>query len=252
MSDWTTGERPPGAPSQRALGAMESAVRRARERAGLATASGPIQEDTQPVSVAALNEDPPTPPVPSWSRPQPARSEPPNAPARTDESARREHWLAISVAAVAALVLIAGIALAVSSGGGGEQGAPPSAAVTTAHSGAPAAARHPVQGRHTGRSGRAPTTTSTAPPATPGGPPVLASLSPDSGAAGESIQVTGSNLLSSSGQIVASFNGQVAPTSCPSSNTCTVTVPPMSGSSSARVTITTASGTSNAVTFTYS
>jgi hypothetical protein len=81
---------------------------------------------------------------------------------------------------------------------------------------------------------------------------VIASLSPASGAAGQGIQVAGANFLSSSGQIVASFNGQVAPTSCPASNTCTVTVPPMTGSSSAQVTITTASGTSNAVTFTYS
>jgi hypothetical protein len=81
---------------------------------------------------------------------------------------------------------------------------------------------------------------------------VIASLSPASGAPGEGIQVAGSNFLSSSGQIVATFNGQVTSTSCPAQNTCTVTVPPMSGSSSALVTITTASGTSNAVTFTYS
>ena len=59
-----------------------------------------------------------------------------------------------------------------------------------------------------------------------------------------------SNFLSSSGQIVATFNGQVAPTSCPAQNTCTVTVPP-STSPSAQVVITTARGTSNAVTFTY-
>jgi hypothetical protein len=81
---------------------------------------------------------------------------------------------------------------------------------------------------------------------------VIASLSPANGAAGQGIQVAGSNFLSSSGQIVASFNGQVTATSCPAQNTCTVTVPPMSGSQSAQVTITTASGTSNAVTFTYS
>jgi hypothetical protein len=86
----------------------------------------------------------------------------------------------------------------------------------------------------------------------PGGAPVIASISPSTGAAGQGLQVAGSNFLSSSGQIVASFNGQVAPTSCPAQNTCTVTVPPMSGASSAQVTITTAGGTSNAVTFTYS
>ncbi len=42
MSEKTTGERPPGTPSQRALGAMESAVRRARERTGVVTRSGPF------------------------------------------------------------------------------------------------------------------------------------------------------------------------------------------------------------------
>jgi len=81
--------------------------------------------------------------------------------------------------------------------------------------------------------------------------PVISSITPSSGSAGERIQITGANLLSSNGQIVATFNGQAAPTSCPAQNTCTVTVPPQSGSSSAQVSITTASGTSNAVTFTY-
>jgi hypothetical protein len=50
---------------------------------------------------------------------------------------------------------------------------------------------------------------------------------------------------------VATFNGQVAPTSCPAQNTCTVTVPPSPGGATAQVTITTASGTSNVVTFIY-
>ena len=53
MSDRTTGEHPPGTPSQRALGAMELAVRRARERSGVVTVSGRIEQDTQPVSVAS-------------------------------------------------------------------------------------------------------------------------------------------------------------------------------------------------------
>jgi hypothetical protein len=81
---------------------------------------------------------------------------------------------------------------------------------------------------------------------------VISALSPASGAAGQGIQVAGANFLSSDGQIVASFNGQVAPTSCPAQNVCTVTVPPMSAPGFALVTITTAVGTSNAVTFTYS
>ena len=54
-----------------------------------------------------------------------------------------------------------------------------------------------------------------------GGPPVISSLSPSSGTAGQGIQVAGANFLSANGQIVATFNGQVAPTSCPAQNTCT-------------------------------
>jgi hypothetical protein len=65
------------------------------------------------------------------------------------------------------------------------------------------------------------------------------------------VQVAGTNFLSSDGQIVASFNAEVAPTNCPAQNVCTVTVPPMAGPTAAQVTITTAVGTSNAVTFTY-
>ncbi len=63
--------------------------------------------------------------------------------------------------------------------------------------------------------------------------------------------MAGANFLSTSGQIVATFNGQVAPTSCPAQNTCTITVP-SSTSPSAQVVITTSGGTSNSVTFTYS
>jgi hypothetical protein len=62
--------------------------------------------------------------------------------------------------------------------------------------------------------------------------------------------VSGANFLSTSGHIVATFNGQVAPTSCPAQNTCTVTVP-TSNATSAHVVITTAGGASNAETFTY-
>jgi hypothetical protein len=84
----------------------------------------------------------------------------------------------------------------------------------------------------------------------PSGPPVISSLSPSSGSAGQSVTVAGSNFLSTNGQIVATFNGQVAPTSCPDQSSCTVTVPP-STAPSAQVIITTAGGASNAVTFSY-
>jgi hypothetical protein len=95
-------------------------------------------------------------------------------------------------------------------------------------------------------------TPTTALPSTPGAPPVISSLSPASGAPGQSVQISGANFMSSSGQILAKFNGQVAPTSCPEPSTCTVTVPTLAGSpSSVKVTITTASGTSNAESFSY-
>jgi hypothetical protein len=81
---------------------------------------------------------------------------------------------------------------------------------------------------------------------------VISSLSPASGGAGVGVQVAGTNFLSSNGQIVASFNGEVAPTNCPAQNLCTVTVPSLAGPTAAQVTITTAGGTSNAVTFSYS
>ena len=257
MSDRTTGERPPGSPSQRALGAMESAVRRAREQAGVATMPGAVHEDTQPVSIAFPLDGPPTPPRPSMLPAPPWGGPPGSPPGDRDESARRERWLRISVAVVAALVVVAGIALAISPGGGGPQvAAPPATTPTTAaHAGTAPAALHPAHHQKPkghGGNARPSTTTSSAPPATPGGPPVIASLSPASGAPGQGIQVDGSNFLSSNGQVLATFNGQVAPTNCPAANVCTVTVPPRGGSASAQVVITTAGGASNAVTFTYS
>jgi hypothetical protein len=159
----------------------------------------------------------------------------------------------VAVAVVAALVVAAGIALAVSPGNSGPQVAapPPSSASTTQP-----ATHHPATPRHSGRRGSAgsssSSTTAPAAPAVAGGPPVISSITPSSGAAGQGIQVAGANFLSSNGQITATFNGQVAPTSCPAENTCTVTVPPNTGATTAQIVITTASGTSNAVTFNYS
>lgn len=109
---------------------------------------------------------------------------------------------------------------------------------------------------------RVPTTTTTTLPgratttsallSAPGGAPVISVLDPAAGSPGEGIEVAGTNFLSSNGQIVATFDGRVAPTRCPVQNTCTVTVPPPIGSPTVQVTITTPSGTSNAMTFTYS
>lgn len=254
MSEGTAAEPPQGTPGRRALGAMESAVRRARERTGATTlttpppqaSSSPVQAPTPDVGTtwAAPPPLPPRPTAPGSDRPGPRWP------------VRQEHWLVVLVAVVAILVVAGGIALAVSSGNGGPQIAapPPSTAVGPTHAAAaPPVARHSGHsGSKQGASASRPTTSVSTPPAIAGGPPVISSISPTSGSAGQGVQVAGSNFLSSDGQIVATFNGQVAPTSCPAQNTCTVTVPPMTGAQSAQITITTAGGTSNAVTFTYS
>jgi hypothetical protein len=103
------------------------------------------------------------------------------------------------------------------------------------------------------RQSAAPSTTPTSAPV-PGlafGQPVITSLDPANAAPGQQIAVMGANFMSSNGSIVATFNGQVAPTRCPTQTSCTVTVPPASGSPQAVVTIATSNGTSNVVSFTY-
>jgi IPT/TIG domain len=157
-------------------------------------------------------------------------------------------WIAAALVLVAAGALAVTLGTGTGGGGGPAALAPPRPGPTTT-----VASAHAARPRTTTPGGTAATTTttSTAPPVAASGPPVIASLSPASGTAGQGIQIAGSNFLSSSGQIVAMFNGQVAPTSCPAQNTCSVTVPPSSGPGTAQVTVTTAGGTSNAMTFTY-
>ncbi len=202
MPDDRAAEPPPGAPGQRALSAMEIAVRRAREAAGAA------QQTPRPTGGARAPSGNGIPP---------------------------DRWLIRSIALVAVLVAAAAIALIVS-----ESGSPPPPSPSATRSSTP---HTPSTIAHDG-------STSTTIAAATGGPPEISSLSPASGSAGQAIVVAGANFLSSSGQIVATFDGQVAPTSCPAQNTCDVTVP-ASTSPSAQVVITTAGGASNAVTFTY-
>jgi hypothetical protein len=245
MTDEHAAGQPQGTPGQRALGAMESAVRRARAAAGAAPlppAPAPSRFPSPPPPLP-----PPPPPQPSPGAPAgPVDTAPP--PQADRPPARTDRWLVGSVAVVAFLVVVAAVALALSLSGGP---ATPSATVAgPAHPGS----THPGSPRsNPGAGGATPTstTTSTTVVAAPGGPPVISSLSPSSGSAGQGIQVAGANFLSTNGEIVATFNGQVAPTSCPAQNTCTITVP-ASTSPSAQVVITTASGSSNSVTFTYS
>lgn len=220
------GAQPPaGTPSARALGAMESAVRRVR------------------ASNTVTSADAPTPPDPY---------RPPAPPGRPDgvwtrwTGGRSDRWLVVAVAVAALAVVVLAVALVVSlQGGGARVATPPVSTVATTGGG-----HHPTT-RQTPATSTS-TTTSTTIAATPGGPPVIDSLSPSSGAAGQTVTITGANFLSSDGHIVATFNGQVAPTSCPAQTTCTVTVPPANGARSAQVTVTTAGGASNPVPFTYS
>jgi IPT/TIG domain-containing protein len=277
MTEGQASEPPQGTPGRRALGAMESAVRRAREAAG-----------EPPAPPVGRPPDPPRPPRPprpsdlvaqSDSRPVPsAPSEevtprPVATPVARQEgdvvgspgSARdvwRDRWLFGAVIAAAVLVVVAAAALGVSLSDNGTPSSsqPPIVAAphgpgptTTGQAGMPSGAANSRGNRgSTGTSTSAPASPTTSLPSSPGAAPVISTLDPPSGAVGQGIEVAGANFLSSNGQIVATFNGQVAPTSCADQNTCTVTVPPMSGSNSAQVTITTASGTSNPVTFSYS
>lgn len=224
MPDEHAAEPPPGNPGQRALGAMESAVRRARETAG----APPLPH-------------PPSPRARPAARPVDAAPPPGNDPL----SDRPDRWLIRSVAVAAALVVAAAIALIVSLS---SSSAPPS---STAAGGSHTSTAPPsTKGQGGASTSTTGSNTSTTVAVAPGGPPVISSLDPSSGSAGQSVTVAGGNFLSTSGQIVATFNGQVAPTSCPAQNTCTITVP-SSTSPSAQVVITTSGGTSNAVTFTY-
>ena len=92
--------------------------------------------------------------------------------------------------------------------------------------------------------------TTTTGPSGPG--PHITSLSPSQGPAGQSVSITGTNLVSANGQVLAKFGGQVAPTSCSSATTCSATAPSSpSGSNHVPVTVTTSAGTSNSLNYTY-
>jgi hypothetical protein len=98
-------------------------------------------------------------------------------------------------------------------------------------------------------------TTTTLPPpsqlSAPAGAPVLTSLQPSSGTAGQSVVVSGSGFLSPSGHIWATVGGQTASVSCPDQTTCTLTIPSQAVlATAAPVVIVTDSGSSNLLNFT--
>ncbi len=224
MADEHPTESPPGTPGRRALGAMESAVRRARESAGAPPLSSSV------------------PLRPSLAPPRPADGR---------RSAGRDRWLIRAVAVVAALIVAAAVALLASLSTSTSSLSHRRPLDAHDERAAPLTVGRPRQRRQRFDLVRLDrTSTSTSAAVVPAGPPGISSLSPSSGSAGQTITVAGANFLSNNGQILATFNGQVATTSCPTQNTCIVTAP-SSTVASAQVVITTSSGPSNAVTFTY-
>ena len=112
---------------------------------------------------------------------------------------------------------------------------------------------------HSGRSSAAtgPTSSSTSgsttTPLATGNGLQITSISPPQGSVGQTVVITGTNLVSPDGQVLAHFGDQVAPTSCSSATTCTAVVPsPSAGAPRVQVTITTQTGSSNGLWFTYS
>jgi hypothetical protein len=174
---------------------------------------------------------------------------------------RRQRQLRTLVGVLGALVVLGLIGIIVANVTGSSSTPParvasnPSVTAAPPTTGSKSTTHHKVvtSPKSTSRSSKTTQTTQSTLPSTPGAAPVISSISPASGAAGTSITVSGANFMSSSGQIVAKFDGQVAPTSCPELSTCTVTVPtlPAGTSGSVPFTITTDSGTTSPKDFTY-
>lgn len=92
-------------------------------------------------------------------------------------------------------------------------------------------------------------TTTTTTPGTGNGPTISA-ISPNSGAPGDTVTISGTGLISPDGQITAYFGTIAAPTSCPNATTCSATVP-AGGPGPVTVTVATGAGTSNGLSFDY-
>ncbi len=125
---------------------------------------------------------------------------------------------------------------------------PPASSTTT--TAVPAVVPAPVPSSSTTSTS---TSTPSPQPTAQAGTPVLASLLPSTGTAGQSVVVDGSGFFSPSGHISATVGGRTAPVSCPDQSTCTVTIPPQIGpTATVPVVIVTDGGSSNPLTFTLS
>lgn len=100
---------------------------------------------------------------------------------------------------------------------------------------------------------RARTSTATSTSAGPSAPgaPRLASLSPTSGPPGTQVSLQGVGFMSANGHVLVYFGAVPAPTTCPSVSRCLATAPAAHAGSVVAVRLHTASGVSNAETFTY-
>jgi hypothetical protein len=177
--------------------------------------------------------------VSQWTAHDDPALDPTGAYHRLHHARRRQRWWTIVLVSLAVLVVGLAIATVVVNLARHRHSAP-------GPSSSPRASAH-----HAGRA----STSSTLPlpqvTGTPGGP-TISSISPSQGSPGQTIVITGTNLFSSTGQVLAYFGSEVAPTACSSQTSCTATVPPATGNTNqVDVTVRTDAGSSNGVPFTY-
>jgi IPT/TIG domain len=279
-------------PPDRALTAMAKAARRARADSGglpppIVTGRGSRNQVTEPRVVRlpanrggpSFEPGPGSEPTPVFAGPTAVRGRP------------RRRWVVRSVEGGIALGLVIAaviVSLAVGHGSSPRSSAavrvnnhpattvtPPAGPApsstgrstpTTTPPSAPATTAAPTTAAPTTASpATAPPTTAapaTAPPATAApaalppasspGAPQISSVSPAGGYPGQVVTVTGTNLVSPNGVIVASFDGQQTPTACPTRTACEVTVPNLGATPKGVVVVlTTVDGTSNGLAFSY-
>lgn len=288
QSDGADDERGPRGPGQRALQAMAEAVRRAREvtepvhagmpgpphgtktsngKGGRSSTSQPGHDESEPTLMPVESGVGPTL-VPTETIPTQKLRYPPAAPPRAtaQETARVGpsrpgpttktplRWAVVAVGVI--VLLLSAVVIVLNTTSHSPVSSPSVPQVTPARPTIPPTKSSSATTAPPRPTTKAPTTT--APTLispvvqTPGSAPELTSLVPAEGSAGQSVVISGANLFSSDGLVQASFDGEAAPTSCPNQSSCTVVVPFLSGLPRAvQVTVTTESGTSNAVSFYY-
>ncbi len=256
-------------PSRRALEAMASAARRAKELdREPSPAERPVETGTCRLVARYSSSE-----TRRWE--EPARIRPADRAARAGSTARSRPRVALGAVVI---LVIAGAGLAF---GLALHSPTRPAAARVATSGRASVPRHerrplaaaggaehatnpPPQGRSRAAgqgAGNAPAaagTGSSGPPArssapsAPSGGPLLSSASPAAGGPGQTVVVHGSALFSADGEVTAYFGDGAAPTSCSSQTSCTVIVPDLGAApSTVALTVVTDAGTSNALTFSY-